>query len=316
MHSPVSIVIPVYNREATLRRTLDSIAGQHLKPARVILVDNNSTDESMRIMNEWASEQTPSLDVRVLTEPKQGAAAARNRGLKEVETDFVMFFDSDDVMLPDHVKDFTDAILANSDVDIFGRDVIYEGLDGKRCRRYFSAADPLFNHLFRATLSTLRYVVRKSLLEAAGGWGENFPGWDDYELGVRLLLQNPRLLQLKGEPSVLVHMTEVSITGTDFSSSPKKWEDTLNAVEKSLRDAGRSDMIKWIEARRMILAAQYKREATGSSDSDYRHNALRQSKRLKEEVTGRVKSPWKYNLIFQHNYIFNRLTWVVCKMIL
>ena len=54
MHSPVTIVIPVYNRAHTIARTLRSIDTQTLRPAHVILVDNNSSDNSVDVMRAWA----------------------------------------------------------------------------------------------------------------------------------------------------------------------------------------------------------------------------------------------------------------------
>lgn len=316
MRAPITIVIPVYNRETTLKRTLDSISSQSVKPQQVILVDNNSTDSGMEIMQQWSSEQIGVMDVKILTELKRGATAARNRGLKEVTTDYVMFFDSDDEMLPDHIRDFNNAIVRSPDGDIFGRDVMCVHLDGSRRKLYYRAYNPMFNHLFRASLATQRIVVRTSLVREAGGWCEALPGWNDFELGVRLLLKSPKMYQLAGEPSVIVYRQENSITGTDFSSNPEKWELSLDTIEQDLSDSPYSDKIKWLEAARMILAAQYKREAKKSSDNAYSQNALSQSERLRGEVLSRVDSKWKYRLIFYHNYIFNRLTWVLCKMIL
>ena len=81
MHSPVTIVIPVYNRAHTIARTLRSIDAQTLRPARVILVDNNSSDSSVDAMRAWADGKDY---VTLLSQPRPGACAARNRGLDHV----------------------------------------------------------------------------------------------------------------------------------------------------------------------------------------------------------------------------------------
>lgn len=167
MTFPITIVIPAYNRAHTLPRTLASVARQTLMPARIVLVDNDSSDLTLAMMQEWAAAHD-CLDVMVLTEKKRGACAARNCGLAKVETDFVMFFDSDDEMLPEHVADFSAAIMSHPDIDIFGRSIINESLDGCRRKAYFTAKDPLFNHLFRSSLSTQRIVVRTSLVRKVG----------------------------------------------------------------------------------------------------------------------------------------------------
>lgn len=314
MNSPVTIVIPAYNRASVIRRTLDSVASQKERPARVVLVDNNSTDGTMGVMRQWAAAN-PQLDVVVVQEMKPGACAARNRGLREVESEFVMFFDSDDVMLPSHVGDFESAIALHPEIDIFGRNIYLQDIDGSRRKLYYTSHAPMFNHLFRGCLSTQRMVVRTSLVLSVGGWNEALPGWNDYELGVRLLLATDRLYELPGEPSVVTYRLENSITGTSYSARPRNWKLSLDAIEKHLRDAGRTDIVALIDARRMILAAQYRLEAEGKAEESARRNAVKQSSRLNNEVTSRTAFPLRMRLIYLHNRYFKRLTWVVVKML-
>lgn len=314
MNSPVTIVIPAYNRASVILRTLDSVASQMVRPARVVLVDNNSTDGTMDVMRGWAAAN-PGLDVVIVGETKPGACAARNRGLREVETEFVMFFDSDDVMLPGHVGDFNRAINDNQQSDIFGRSILIKELDGSTRKLYYTSRSAMFNHLFRGCLSTQRIVVRTSLVRSVGGWNEALPGWNDYELGVRLLLATGRLHELPGEPSVVTYRLENSITGTSYSSRPQNWELSLDAIERHLCDAGRADMVTLIDARRMILAAQYRQEAAGLTDEAARRNAVRQSKRLHDEVISRTAFPQRMRLVYLHNLYFKRLTWAVVKLL-
>lgn len=173
----------------------------------------------------------------------------------------------------------------------------------------------MFNHLFRGCLSTQRMVVRTSLVRSVGGWNEALPGWNDYELGVRLLLATDRLYELPGESSVITYRLENSITGTSYSARPRNWELSLDAIEKHLRDAGRTDIVALIDARRMILAVQYSQEAEGTADESARRNAVKQSSRLHDEVTSRTAFPLRMRLIYLHNRYFKRLTWVVVKML-
>ncbi|MCM1355291.1 MAG: glycosyltransferase [Staphylococcus sp.] len=315
MKSPVTIVIPVYNREHLVGRTLDSIASQEVKPAGVVLVDNNSTDGTLEVLHEWAKEDH-GFDVCVVSEPKAGASAARNRGLREVATDFVMFFDSDDVMLPSHVGDFTAAIAAYGDeVDIFGRSLLIEELDGRRNKHYFTDRSPMFNHIFRGCLSTARIVVRASLVREAGGWNEDLRGWDDYELGVRLLLAGARVMTVKGAPSVLTYRTAESITGTVNSACSERWEQSLDLVESHFRSAGDAHLVRLTDARRMVLASQYRAEVKSAADRTAALNAAKQASRLYDHVLQRTDSPLRMRLVYFHNRCFKRLTWVLVRML-
>lgn len=304
MDSPITIVIPAYNRSHTLPRTLDSIERQTLEPARVVLVDNGSSDQTLALMREWAAADH-SFDVVVLTENKPGACAARNRGLQAVETEFVMFFDSDDEMLPTHVADFAEAIRNNPSTDIFGRSIITESIDGRRRRLYFTDRDPMFNHLFRGCLSTQRMVVRTSLVRDAGAWNEEIPVWNDYEFGVRLLLMSDRIKELPGQPTVITYQQAESITGTSFSEKAGKWESTLDRVEALFAKSGRQDLMKFIDCRRMILAARYRSESDG-----YLH-----AEKLIDRVMSRSRYKMRMKLVYLHNRIFHRLTWAFVRLL-
>ncbi|MDE6459177.1 MAG: glycosyltransferase family 2 protein, partial [Muribaculum sp.] len=131
----ISIVVPVFNRGTVVTATLDSIAAQTERPLALIIVDNNSTDNSLDVVTEWAKlHDSPDFAVTILSEPIPGAAAARNKGFESVTTPYVMFFDSDDLMSPNHVKDFADTFRADPLLDIVGRDIISLELDGSKKR--------------------------------------------------------------------------------------------------------------------------------------------------------------------------------------
>lgn len=319
MNSPITIVIPSYNRASVIRRTLESVAAQTMMPARVVLVDNNSTDATLDVMREWVEgEKSKGSDVVVVSETEAGACAARNRGLCEVETPFVMFFDSDDVMHPCHVADFTDAIQRHPDIDIFGRSIWLEDVDGSRRKLFYRAYSPLFNHIFRGSLSTQRMVVRTELVRRAGGWTNGLAGWDDYELGVRLLLLTDRIYELPGEPSVTTYRLAESITGLNLSVDCPRWENSLNMIESRFKRSGMGKWIDMVDARRMILAAQYRHEAGMAfklGETDMANNAVRQSERLRSEVLANTASPLRMRLIYLHNRYFNRLTWVLVRIL-
>ena len=80
MSNPITIVIPAYNRAHTLSRTLASIEKQNVAPAKVVLVDNASSDSTLSLIRDWAAKPHP-FEVTVVAEQKRGACAARNRGV-------------------------------------------------------------------------------------------------------------------------------------------------------------------------------------------------------------------------------------------
>lgn len=248
----ITVVIPVLDRQDTIIRTLGSIAAQTLLPAQVIVVDNGSTDLTLSRIAEWSSSQPAGgLPVTVISEPKRGASAARNRGLAEVSTEFVMFFDSDDEMRPRHIERIARAIEAEPSLDLACWDIAILDDDNWQTVKSVSAADPLRGHLFHGLLSTQRFVVRTSLARSVGGWDETLSALDDLEFGTRLLLSGPAFRKLHGEPLVVQHPTPGSLSAA-LAEAPL----AVDRIEARIAQADMPLQLLWVRALRAITAAR------------------------------------------------------------
>ena len=119
----VSIIVPIYNAEAYLRRALDSILSQTHKDWEAILVDDGSTDSSGRIAEEYAQ-----CDHRfkVIHKPNGGQSEARNVGMEHINGEFLLFLDADDFLHPQLMSLCIEAILRDgSDLVCFTYDRKY-----------------------------------------------------------------------------------------------------------------------------------------------------------------------------------------------
>lgn len=94
-----SVIIPVYNAEATLHRCLDSLAAQSFPDAEFLLIDDGSKDRSLSICFGYESADGR---FRVISKENGGVSAARNTGLEAARGEFVLFVDSDDYVEPDY----------------------------------------------------------------------------------------------------------------------------------------------------------------------------------------------------------------------
>ncbi|MDE5970766.1 MAG: glycosyltransferase [Muribaculaceae bacterium] len=294
----ITIVIPVYNREQLILNALNSIAIQNCSDVKVIVVDDRSTDSTIKNVNAWISSH-PNIDVKLLTNDIKGVSGARNCGLKAVDTEYVMFFDSDDEMNPGFLKLLIDR-LNMSKADLIGWDVNFTG-NGKH-KRIFKVTNIWRNHLVHGSLSTQRYVARLSLFKDAGCWNESLKAWIDFELGVRILLHNPKIekLQLDYRQTINVNFTKDSITGSGYYEEPEKWIESLDAVEELISKYV-PEQIGWIQYRRAILAGEFSRAE------------------LKEFAKQQLDRAMKYDglpkhcvqSIFQLHKIFKRGTWLL-----
>lgn len=271
----ITIIIPVYNRAEVLMRTLLSVLAQTYRPLHVVLVDNGSTDASLELLQHFKEEhEAPDFKVTVCAESVRGAAAARNRGLDEAASEWVMFFDSDDEMAPSLVERYAAAIADNPQADIVYTDVeIVSDENGASCIKYAPRKNMLSGNIFHSYLSTQRYIVRKATVEAAGRWNPQMLGWNDWELGVRLLLTTSRMVKLSTpHPLVLVHAHADSITGRNYSDKAKIWESSINAAARVIENSGRKDtrlLSDCLEYKRIMLAGNYAHEGSAEGERLY-----------------------------------------------
>ncbi|GGH46026.1 glycosyltransferase family 2 protein [Mangrovimonas yunxiaonensis] len=106
----VSIIIPAYNRAHLIGETLESILAQTYANWECIIVDDGSTDNTVKMVSSYvANDNRFKLFERPNTRLK-GANTCRNIGLEQAQGDYVVFFDSDDLMTPDHLETKIQAI--------------------------------------------------------------------------------------------------------------------------------------------------------------------------------------------------------------
>lgn len=117
MHTMISIVIPLYNKERSIITTLESVLAQTYADYEVIVVDDGSTDNSLRVVRERISELGTER-VRVIHKENGGVSSARNRGIEEAQGEYIALLDGDDIWdkeyLAEQVKmihEFPDAVM-------------------------------------------------------------------------------------------------------------------------------------------------------------------------------------------------------------
>ena len=267
----VSIIIPVYNRATVVPATLQSVVAQTHRPLQVILVDNYSTDDTLRVLENFKKEHPgEGFNVIVTREEHHSAGAARNHGFELATGEWVMFFDSDDLMdeglVESYVKVIERAERKGRPLDLISARSTLVFPDGGERQAPFHKRDLFANHLLHGQLATQRYAVRRGFFASTDGWNIDLPGWNDWELGLRLLLAKPHVAYMGGKSRITInHNGADSITGTEFHSRQGQWEHVIDIMKGELRSsllkpALRQRFERLLEYRRMVLAAQYQRE--------------------------------------------------------
>src|ERR1700722_8506374 len=92
MKPKVSVVIPTYNRAATVPRAIESVLAQTVTDLEVIVVDDGSSDDTGKVLREMFGDR-----IRYYSQANQGASVARNKGVEEARGEWIAFLDSDDL---------------------------------------------------------------------------------------------------------------------------------------------------------------------------------------------------------------------------
>lgn len=98
----ISLIIPVYNTEKFLAEALKSVESQTFKDFEAIIINDGSTDNSGKIIDSFAAKNK---SFRVINQDNKGLSAARNAGIKAATGQYIAFFDSDDYLSPDFLKE-------------------------------------------------------------------------------------------------------------------------------------------------------------------------------------------------------------------
>ena len=269
-----TIIVPFYNREAYLLRTLRSIVAQTVRPFQLVLVDNGSTDGSAELCKNFMKQldKDKGIDASLLFEPLKGAARARNRGLAEAKGDWVHFFDSDDEMSSDFLEDVSKEIESSSstcDIVAAATRMVFE--NGKEKTRKVFHTTAVTDQILTGMLATQGLVVRTELLRDIDGWNASIPIWNDWELGIRLLMTKPRLRWIKGKSYHRIYQHAESITGESFSSRYDGLKKALVAAQQDIAQLTlpeRQYAHTALQARISILSGYLRREGDVGKSRD------------------------------------------------
>jgi glycosyltransferase involved in cell wall biosynthesis len=184
----VSVVIPCFNQAHYLPEAIESVLAQTLPPAEVIVVDDGSEDNSCEVAARYEK-------VSRMRQKNRGVAAARNAGWKATTTDYLVFLDADDRLLPEALEVGAAALERRPRVAFvsgFSRDIGDDGRPLKGLRQPFVTQDHYLRLLEDCFIwSGSSIVYRRSALEAVGGFDESFTAADDYDLYLRIARRFP-----------------------------------------------------------------------------------------------------------------------------
>jgi glycosyltransferase involved in cell wall biosynthesis len=206
----ISIVIPCYNCYDCIDRAFNSILVQTFKDIEVILVDNNSTDNTYQKLLALKNDH-PEL-VKVFKEDKKGAPAARNKGLMHAKGEYIQFLDADDQLKPHKLETQYNIAKSEGAEIVIGNHVLQYNIDGEIKSHVKYAETNCWEGLVTSNLGiTSANLWNKRSVIKAGGWDNDLTSSQEYDLLFRLL-KNDAKFAFDKSVQTIIHKSANSIS--------------------------------------------------------------------------------------------------------
>jgi glycosyltransferase involved in cell wall biosynthesis len=219
METPkISVVIPTFNSQDFVERSLGSVLAQTLPPKEVIVIDDGSQDKTSDVIQGFSKKFAErGIAFKFLKNNHVGPGFTRNAGISAAEGEWIAFLDSDDSWEPQKLEACAEVIQKN-DTNTVTHWEQYRKLDGstsllKHAR--YNLTQNLSKQIYqRNQLSTSAMICKRDLLQKVGGFDGKLPVSQDYDLWLRL---SPYMkLQVIEEPLGFYFEHEHSITARPY----------------------------------------------------------------------------------------------------
>lgn len=207
----ISIIIPLYNKEAIVERSLVSVLSQNYDDYEIVVVDDGSTDNSLGIVKKIKdSNEDKGNKINIVIQENGGPSKARNTGVKHAKGDWIVFLDADDELLPGALKHFMNLSIVHNEVCFYSC-MFCNSYKGK-VENGFRAKDGYIQNPFKA------YVQNKLLTRTGAGmysrelvlscpFNEQLRRYEDFDVWFRMYEKSPVYLS-----SIPVLKTNVDYT--------------------------------------------------------------------------------------------------------
>jgi len=188
----VSVIIPTFNRSAMVVEAVESVLAQTCAELEIIVVDDGSTDDTRERLLSYGQRL-----VLVVNEENQGVSAARNRGIRQSQGEFVALLDSDDLWQPEKIQRQLDFFFTYPQAMICQTEELWirrgRRVNPRQKHRKYSGY--IFPHcLPLCIVSPSAVMIKRELFSRVGLFDEQLPACEDYDLWLRIAVHEPIFL--------------------------------------------------------------------------------------------------------------------------
>ena len=244
----ISVIIPAYNAQKTIRETIESVLNQTFKDFELIVIDDGSQDSTVEIVSAFSDPR-----LRLFSYPNAGVSASRNRGLAQANSEFISFLDADDLWTPDKLEAQLRALEANPQAAVAysWTDYIDESGQFLFPGNHPTATGDVYSELLINDFleNGSNPLIRREALIKVGGFDESLCGPEDWELFIRLAACYPFVVVPRSQ--ILYRLSTNSIS---FNLSRQEAQ-CLQVIERAFNQAPES--LQHLKPRSLANLYQY-----------------------------------------------------------
>lgn len=277
-----SIVIPLYNKESYIEKTLKSVLNQSFTHYEIIIINDGSTDESEALVLEFEDKR-----IQLYNQKNQGAAVARNLGIEKAKYDYIAFLDADDLWMENHletlknlIQDFPNAGIFASRYQLIFKEgkVTIPKFKGISNDFYGIVPDYFDASLNYAVTTSSSIAVPTSVFEEVGNFKSQISSGQDSDMWLRIALKYPVAISNTVTASY-VHYIENSLSKTPILDKKIK-----NFNDYKLGEQGNPSLKKFLDLYRMEYALQYKIAGSNTISKQLYQEIDKKNIRLKSRI--------------------------------
>lgn len=262
----ISVIIPVHNRKRWIGRCVESVLEQTLPAREVIVVDDDSEDGTLDALVPYGDRVT------ALAQPEnRGVSAARNRGLAHASSPWVCFLDSDDLWREDKLESQGQFLHAHPFYEILqcGEIWIRDGRRVNPCKHHEKPQGWIWKpSLARCLVSPSAVMLRRTLLECMGGFDEELPVCEDYDLWIRIAREHA--VGLDPSSSVIKHGGHEDQLSRRYPAMDAFRVKALLKAVRAERDPGhRAELVQVLREKLSILIQGCRRRMKWETCREY-----------------------------------------------
>lgn len=208
----ISVIIPTFDRLDLLKRAIDSVLNQSIKPYDIIVVDDGSTDDTSEMI------QQKYKSINLIQQKNSGVSAARNNGIKNAQGDWIALLDSDDEWEKNKLEEQVNNLTDNPKYEFCHTNEIWirNGIRVNQKKRHKKYGGFIFDKcLDICRISPSSVLFNKNILNHVGWFDEKLPVCEDYDLWLRitadyeiLFIDKPLIVKYGGHNDQLSNSVE------------------------------------------------------------------------------------------------------------